>query len=136
VGTAVIVVDANVVVYLIVEGRHTPGAEAVIEHDQDWRVPPLWASEFRQAVLGHLRAGDLDLQEAQAAMDRARMLLADSVVEVDSHLVLELAASSGRSAYDCEYVAVARSLGVKLHTADRRLAAAFPDDVVLLESVA
>lgn len=130
-----IVVDANIVVYLVVPGQFTGQAQAVVEYDAEWRVPPLWASEVRNALIGHFRAGDLDLPAAQAAMDDARTLLADSVEDVDSHIVLDLAAASGRSSYDCEYVAVAKSLGVRLVTADRRLAAAFPDCAVLADSL-
>lgn len=41
--------------------------------------------------------------------------------------MLALAERSGCSAYDCEYVAVARRLDVALVTEDRRLLKAFPE---------
>jgi len=40
--------------------------------------------------------------------------------------VLTLAHESGRSAYDCEFVAVAIALGVPLITSDRQLVSTFP----------
>ena len=43
----------------------------------------------------------------------------------DAATVLMLAAQSGCSAYDCEFVALAQDLGVPLVTSDRRLAAKF-----------
>ena len=52
----------------------------------------------------------------------------------DGERVLELAAVSGRSAYDCEYVAVAEALGVPLVTADRALESGFPGVAVSPES--
>jgi len=44
--------------------------------------------------------------------------------------VLGLAAQSGCTAYDCEFVALAADLGTRLVTADRRVLAAFPDIAV------
>jgi predicted nucleic acid-binding protein len=40
--------------------------------------------------------------------------------------VLTLAKESGRSASDCEFVAVARALSVPLITTDRQVVASFP----------
>lgn len=127
--------DANIIVYLVVEGRYTPRAEAVLAHDADWRVPPLWASEVRNALMNHVRAKQLDLPGAIAAMDHARSLLGKSEGHVDSTAVLELAAASGRSCYDCEYIALAKSLGVRLATSDRPLVAAFPECAILPENL-
>ena len=53
-------------------------------------------------------------------------LLADNEFDVDSFEVLSLARDSGCSAYDCEFIALARQLGVKLVTEDAKLRAAFP----------
>ena len=45
---------------------------------------------------------------------------------VASEQVLQLATSSGCSAYDCEFVAAAQQLGVPLVTEDRAILTAFP----------
>lgn len=55
---------------------------------------------------------------------------------MDAESVLRLAFSSGCSAYDCEFVALAGKLGVPLVTADRRVLAAFPKVVRSLEEAA
>jgi predicted nucleic acid-binding protein len=52
--------------------------------------------------------------------------------EVDSRLVLELVRDSDCSAYDCEFVALAMALGVKLVTMDAKLLKAFPKYAVAL----
>lgn len=45
---------------------------------------------------------------------------------VDDHHLLRLARDSGRSAYDCEFAALAEVLSCPLVTGDQDLAAAFP----------
>ena len=57
---------------------------------------------------------------------------AEVVIGARQHLVkpravFDLVLSSGCSAYDCEYVALARLLGVPLVTEDRKLLRSFPD---------
>ncbi len=46
--------------------------------------------------------------------------------------MLRLAASSGCSAYDCEFVALAHELGVSLVTEDRRIRRSFKDSTIRL----
>lgn len=52
--------------------------------------------------------------------------------DVKSQEVLELARSSGCSAYDCEYAALAMQLDVKLVTMDGKLLKAFPKHTLSL----
>lgn len=49
---------------------------------------------------------------------------------VDGRTVLSLALDSGCSAYDCEFVWLARDLRVPLVTADRQVLGTFPDIAV------
>ena len=53
---------------------------------------------------------------------------------VSSAHVLGLAARSGCSAYDCEFVALAQDLGLPLVTSDSRIPKAFPGVAVSLRS--
>lgn len=131
-----IVVDANVIVYLLTPGSRSELAWSTAERDDDWRVPPLWRSEVRNALLGIVRAGQLDSTDAIASMNRAERLLIGSSHEVGSAHVLELALSSGCSAYDCEYVSLAETLDVRLVTSDREILTAFPERAVDLRTYA
>lgn len=54
--------------------------------------------------------------------------------EVDSRRVLELLRDSDCSAYDCEFVALALKLGVKLATMDTRLLKAFGTTAIALDT--
>jgi predicted nucleic acid-binding protein len=122
----VIVVDTNVVAYLYLPGNHTAKAEALLERDADWAAPLLWRSEFRNILAGYLRRGMLGFEAACDIQREAESLLDGGEHEVDSQRVLQLVRDSDCSAYDCEFVALAMTLGVRLVTMDARLLKAFP----------
>lgn len=128
-----IVADANLIVYLVLQGERTAQAEAVFEGDPVWVVPPLWASEMRSVLSHYVRAGKLSVAQASAAMDRASAVIDDREGPVVSREVLSLAEKSGCSSYDCEYVALAMSLGVALVTSDKAVLRAFPRTAVAPE---
>ncbi len=121
-----IVVDTNVVAYLIIPGEHTETASGVFARDPDWIVPPLWRSEFRNLLVLYVRRGALPLDDALVLMARSEVLLAARERSARSEHVLRLAAVSGCTGYDCEFVAVAQAEGVALVTSDRKVLAAFP----------
>lgn len=129
-----IVVDTNLIVQITVKGDQTAHAEQVKERDPDWAAPFLWRSEFRNVLALWLRLGKLDLATALelAADAEARMDGQEHVV--DAEAVLRLAASSSCTAYDCECVALARQLGLKLVTTDKQVLAAFPETAVSPDS--
>lgn len=52
--------------------------------------------------------------------------------DVQSREVMELVRDSECSAYDCEFVALAERLGVKLVTMDKKVLKAFPKRAVSL----
>jgi predicted nucleic acid-binding protein len=122
----VIVVDTNVVAYLYLPGDHTDKAEALLEQDPDWAAPLPWRSEFRNILAGYMRRGTIGFDSARELQQEAESLLAGGEYEVDSQLVLQLVRDSDCSAYDCEFVALAMTLGVRLVTMDARLLKAFP----------
>jgi len=122
-----IVVDTNVVAYLLLPGPQTSAAEALLEAEPAWCAPPLWRSEWRNVLNGYQRRGTVSLDQAIALQHHAEILVITHEEPVHSETVLRLAASSGCSAYDCEFVAAAQQLGVRLITGDQALLTAFPD---------
>ena len=121
-----IVVDSNVLAYLYLPGEFTAAAEHLLETDPDWHAPLLWRSEFRNILAGCMRRGSLDVEQAIAIQREAESLLSGAEHEADSKQVLELVRDSDCSAYDCEFVAVAQTLGASLATMDGKLLKAFP----------
>lgn len=124
-----IVVDSNVLAYLYLPGEFTDAAERLLEDDPDWHAPILWRSEFRNILAGCMRRGTLAFEQAHAIQREAESLLDGAEHELDSRRVLELVRASDCSAYDCEFIALAETLGVRLVTMDGKLLKAFPDIV-------
>lgn len=127
-----IAVDTNVIAYLYLPGDRTAAAEALLRADPEWTAPLLWRSELRNVLATQVRAKRLDLASAQSIQSEAEQLFRGREFTVDSAEVLRLAAESGCSAYDCEFVTLAEYLDVPLYSADRRLVERFPRRARLL----
>ena len=121
-----IVVDTNVIAYLLLPGPWTQAAEDLLQAQPVWTAPPLWRSEFRNILTGYLRRGTFRFEETLTLQSTAESLMADHEISVDSRTVFDLVKQSNCTAYDCEFVALARQTGALLYTVDARLLAAFP----------
>lgn len=121
-----IVADTNTIAYLYLPNDYTADVEAVLEKDPHWIAPLLWRSEFRNILALYIRKNIIDLDTASQMQAQAERHLTGNEYSVKSTNVLALAKESGCSAYDCEFISVAKSLNSKLITADKKLIAAFP----------
>jgi predicted nucleic acid-binding protein len=128
----VIVVDTNVLAYLLIPGKYTVRAEKLLASDPEWAAPRLWRSELRNVLATYVRSDLLDLVDALAFHRRAAAIIGAEEHEVETLDVLRLSKSSGCSAYDCEFVALAEFLDAKLVTTDAKLVKAFPARAVAL----
>jgi len=125
-----IVVDTNVLVYLLLPTPHAAQADAILLKDPDWIAPALIHSEFRNVLLGAVRRKDIEADDAPVLLDRAMEVITVPEGGANGRAVLSLALASGCSAYDCEFVWLARDLRVPLVTEDRQVLEAFPDTAV------
>ncbi len=125
-----IVVDVNVIAYLLIDGERTAASEAVLEADPEWASTLLWRSEWWNVLAGYLRRGELDRPGVIERIDAAESLVRGREYLVDGPSVMDLVARSSCSAYDCEYVALAETLDVPLVTNDERILTDFPDRAV------
>ena len=122
-----IVVDTNVIAYLLLPGDHSGGATQAFQKDAEWCAPFLWRSAFRSILATYIQSKRLAIADAFEVMDAAEDLMTGGEYDVRSTDVLRLAAESRCSAYDCEYVALAMDLRVPLLTTDKQLLKTFPD---------
>ena len=129
-----IVVDTNVIGYLLLSSDHSLSAEQALQKDIEWAAPVLWRSEFRNVLTLYMRKNIIDLAQAQVIMNSALKLLKGREYQVPSYEVLRLASKSKCSAYDCEFIAVANDLKVPLVTVDKQLLREFPSVAVSLKS--
>jgi len=83
-----------------------------------------------------VRRRALGLDDAFRIAREAELVMAGREYAVVTHQVLQLAARSGCTAYDCEFVVLAQDLGVVLVTGDRAILEAFPDAAVALADFA
>lgn len=128
-----IVADSNIIGYLFLTSVHSARVEQVFQKDPFWAAPILWRSEFRNVLANYLRKNILRLEEAQRIMVEAMRLLHEHEYEVTSSQVLSLVVTSTCSAYDCEYVALAKDLDIPLVTVDKQILHQFPDIAISLD---
>jgi predicted nucleic acid-binding protein len=126
-----IVVDTNVLAYLAIEGEKTALADQAYCQDSDWVVPNLWSSEFLNVLALYLRKNLITLDKALLILGRAYEFISTEYQVYGPH-ILELVLSSKCSAYDCEFVALAKELNVKLLTEDKQILEQFPEQAISL----
>jgi predicted nucleic acid-binding protein len=116
-----IVVDANVIAYLVISSEMTAKAKALAKADAAWITSPLWRFELTSALTTLLAARAMDLDAARDALLRADELMTPNERGVEQMAVIETARRLGISAYDAQYIALAERKSVKCVTADQKL---------------
>jgi len=127
----VIVVDTNLVAYLLISGEHTEDARSAFRADPEWVAPSSWRVEFLNVLATYCRAGTLTVATAVEIYRRAGELVHDVPFDVDPGRVLDASTASGRSGYDCVFVVAAQMNNLPLVTFDRQLRAAFATTAIL-----
>lgn len=129
-----IVADSSVVFALVVprDAYHSL-ALAARRKDADWHAPDLCRSEFRSVAAGHLRRGE-PLSNVLAGAANAE--LAVQAHHVTDQEVFAVIHESPLSAYEAEYVALARRLGCFLVTTDKQVLDHYPNLAIRLQDFA
>lgn len=128
-----IVVDSNIIAYLYLPSEFSAQTEQLLAKEPQWMAPSLWRSELRNVLALYMRKDLLSFEQAYAIQTGAEALLADSEYQVPSLDIMRLVESSTCSAYDCEFVALAKRLSAKLVTADKKILKEFPTIAMTLE---
>jgi predicted nucleic acid-binding protein len=114
-----IVIDANVLVYMLLEGEKSDAARRLHDSRPDWLCPSILRHEFMNVCATYQRAGGLSREECLIILAEGVALLHRRELEVDPYTVLGAAIDFGLSAYDAQYVAAAVELEGVLVTEDR-----------------
>ncbi len=127
-----IVVDANVLAFFLIQGDRTAEADRLREVDSEWLVPPLWRVEFQSILWKYARHGGMPEMTALTLMDQAVELLRGSEKEPSADVVLRDALRWNITVYDAQYITLARQMGVRCVTEDRPLQKACPGVAISL----
>jgi predicted nucleic acid-binding protein len=121
-----IVVDANVLAYYLVEGKRTMEANALRQRDAEWIVPAFWCVEFQAVLWKYVRIGGMPMDKALELLDDAMGMLSANELTPSPDIVLRDALDWGISVYDAQYASLARHLGIRCVTEDAALQKALP----------
>ena len=121
-----IVADTNTIAYLYINSEKSAQAEQLLMREPRWIAPSLWKSEFRNVLARYLRKNILTFDEILMIIQQAENLMLENEYEVSSVQILHLVSASDCSAYDCEFVALAKLLNIPLITSDKKIINAFP----------
>ena len=128
-----IVVDANIISYYFIRSEKTELAESVWEKDPEWVVPVFWRLEFMNVVSKYCRFNGMTFDEAKTLFGDVLDSLSEKECHTNPENVLELSVKKSVTVYDAEYVSLAKSLGIKLVTADSEILRKFPETAVSME---
>ena len=121
-----IVVDANILIYSLIEGDYSPLVQRLRERDADWRTAGLCLHEVLNVLATYQRREVLKLSQCKKLLEHAERFVKVAQCEVKMDVVLAVAAKYAITGYDAQYVALAQSLNVPLITEDRKLKEAVP----------
>ena len=125
-----IVVDTNVVVQLLFGGAQRLVLQKLRARDLEWGAPAILLSELRNVMVGHVRRGTITKRRAVDMTEDASTSLAGRISGVSSRETIAVALECHLSAYDAEFVVLARRLRVPLATLDRAILGGAPDVAV------
>jgi predicted nucleic acid-binding protein len=121
-----VLVDTNILAYLLIADERTAPARRLLERDPDWHSETFILAELLNVLATNVRADRLSLPAAMAALLEAHSVVGDSLHQAEDDVVLSLAIGLGVSAYDARFLAIARDLGTALVTEDAKLRKAAP----------
>lgn len=127
-----IVVDANILAYSLLEDERTPITQQVRIADPVWAAPSLWVFEFENILAMFLRAERWKPEQASEFLSKAETLLA-LVRNPPQAAVFGIVHRHKITACDAQYVALAGELSVPLVTQDSELLRKFPVNAYSLE---
>ncbi len=129
--TRVVLVDTNILAYLMIEGDRTTSAQKLFERDSDWCSEAFVMVEFSNIIATYVRTGALSQAQGVRLLTEAQTLLPTLHNMVNTQ-TLETAIQYGISAYDARFISLARQLKLKLVTEDAKLRIAVPSWTISL----
>ncbi len=121
-----IVIDANILIYSLIECDYSPLIHKLRDKDSDWRTTALCLHETLNVLATYQRREVLTFAQCRKLLDHADRFMKVAQCEVEMDTALAVAAKYAITGYDAQYVALAQSLNAPLITEDRKLRNAVP----------
>jgi predicted nucleic acid-binding protein len=121
-----LLVDTNIVAYLLIDGDYTEAAQQLRVRDSDWRSEAFLLVEFTNVLASSIARKRMTLSSAEDFLMKATGLFDGKLGRIPHASVLAIAARYRVSAYDGRFLALADHLGSRLVTEDARLRTAAP----------
>ncbi len=121
-----LIIDTNVIAYLLIEGDYTADARLLHRRDDDWRSEAFIMVEFTNVLTASIATRRMDLVLAQKFLADATSILQGKLASIPHDSMLSLAVQYRVTAYDARFLALADKLRSRLVTEDARLRAAAP----------
>jgi predicted nucleic acid-binding protein len=95
-----IVIDANILIYALIECDNSRLIPQLRAEDADWRTTELCQHETLNVLVTYQRRGVLTLEQCQVLLKYARRFITDAQHQVDMEASLTTAAKYGITGYD------------------------------------
>jgi predicted nucleic acid-binding protein len=122
-----LLVDTNILAYLLIEGDLTSKVQDLYRCDADWHSDEFILVEFSNILATYVRTGDLTFARAASLLARAETLLSGRLASVPHAEALAMAHKCRVSVYDARFLVAADSRRARLVTEDQSLQRAAPD---------
>jgi predicted nucleic acid-binding protein len=122
-----VLVDANILAYLVIEGILNRDAQRLYRMDPEWHTEAFAFIELSNVLASYHRLKALTLSVCLETMREAEDAIGANVHSVLTSESLVTAAEFGISAYNARYIALARKLNATLVTEDKKLRKSAPD---------
>ena len=121
-----LVVDTNIIFPYLVESAFSDKVRQLHQLDPVWCTEPFALNELANVLATYEKTGLLSLETALDCLSQAEEWLAPHWLSVEHGSALETAVRYRITAYDARFLLLARNLGLKLITEDKKLRAAAP----------
>jgi len=121
-----IVVDTNVLAYLLITGDQTQTAQTLFSRDDDWHTESFALVELSNLLATACRTRGLASSRASRLLETAEELLRGRTHVVSHQTALAVANELAITAYDARFIAIAAQFDTLLVTEDARLRRAAP----------
>ena len=126
-----VLVDTNILAYLMIEGDRTAAAQKLFERDSDWCSEAFAMVEFSNILTTYIRTKALTQAQGVRLLTEAQTLMS-TLHNIANMQALETATEYEISAYDARFISLAKHLKLRLVTEDIKLRAAVPSWTISL----